>query len=53
MQAVRLEAVHELALKEVPKPQPGPGELLVRIEATGVADLIGTSSMAISRARRQ
>ncbi|MBX5039970.1 zinc-dependent alcohol dehydrogenase family protein [Rhizobium lentis] len=36
MKAVRLEATGKLQLSEVEKPAPGPGELLVRIEACGI-----------------
>ncbi|MBN9221710.1 MAG: zinc-dependent alcohol dehydrogenase family protein [Mesorhizobium sp.] len=36
MKAVRLEAVGSIALRDVPKPAPGPEDLLVRIEACGV-----------------
>ncbi|MFS8145716.1 zinc-dependent alcohol dehydrogenase family protein [Rhizobium sp. BR 249] len=36
MKAVRLEATGKLQLCEVEKPSPGPGELLVRIEACGI-----------------
>ncbi|WP_348527095.1 alcohol dehydrogenase catalytic domain-containing protein, partial [Mesorhizobium sp.] len=36
MRAVRLEAVGKIALREVPKPFPGPEHVLVRIEACGV-----------------
>jgi len=36
MKAVRLEATGQLLLSEVEKPVPGPGELLVRIEACGI-----------------
>lgn len=36
MKAVRLEATGKLLLSEVEKPVPGPGELLVRIEACGI-----------------
>ncbi|WP_061931436.1 zinc-dependent alcohol dehydrogenase family protein [Aureimonas sp. AU22] len=36
MQAIRLEGVGQLALREVKKPVPGVGELLVRVEACGI-----------------
>jgi len=36
MQAVRLEAINSLTVREVPAPSPRPGELVVRIEACGV-----------------
>ncbi|MFD1985104.1 zinc-dependent alcohol dehydrogenase family protein [Mesorhizobium newzealandense] len=36
MKAVRLEAVGSIALREVEKPEIGPDELLVRVEACGV-----------------
>ncbi|PDT09452.1 zinc-dependent alcohol dehydrogenase family protein [Rhizobium sp. M1] len=36
MKAVRLEATGKLQLCEIGKPVPGPGELLVRIEACGI-----------------
>ena len=36
MHAVRLEAVGQLHRREVPTPVPGPGDLLVRVEACGV-----------------
>ncbi|MFS2176232.1 zinc-dependent alcohol dehydrogenase family protein [Rhizobium pisi] len=36
MRAVRLEATGKLQLREVEKPAPGPGELLVRVEACGI-----------------
>ncbi|MFC2251314.1 zinc-dependent alcohol dehydrogenase family protein [Labrys portucalensis] len=36
MKAVRLDAVGELFLKEVERPKPGPGDLLVRVEASGI-----------------
>lgn len=36
MKAVRLEATGKLFLREVEKPVPGPGDLLVRIEACGI-----------------
>ncbi len=36
MKAIRLEAVHSLFIRDVQKPRPGPGEVLVRIEASGV-----------------
>ena len=36
MRAVRLHAVGDLRLEEVPVPEPGPGEVLVRVEAAGV-----------------
>lgn len=36
MRAVRLEAVGRLALREVARPVPGPKEMLVRVEASGI-----------------
>ena len=36
MKAIRLEAVHSLFTRDAQKPRPGPGELLVRIEASGI-----------------
>lgn len=36
MQAARLNAVGAMRLETVPQPVPGPGELLVRLEATGI-----------------
>ncbi|WP_189341684.1 alcohol dehydrogenase catalytic domain-containing protein, partial [Mesorhizobium sp. M2A.F.Ca.ET.042.01.1.1] len=36
MRAVRLEAVGKIGLREIPKPVPGPEDVLVRIEACGV-----------------
>ncbi len=36
MQAVRLEAVQQVALREVPEPEPGPGQVLVKVEASGL-----------------
>lgn len=36
MKAVRLEAVGGLFLREVTRPQPGPEDLLVRVEASGI-----------------
>lgn len=36
MKAVRLEALESLHLREVEPPTPGPGDLLVRVEASGV-----------------
>lgn len=36
MKAVRLDAVGELFLKEVERPKPGLGDLLVRVEASGI-----------------
>lgn len=36
MKAVRLEAVEQLACREVPVPIPGPDDLLVRVEACGI-----------------
>ncbi len=36
MQAIRLHAVGQLSVGEVAKPVPGPGELLVRVEACGI-----------------
>jgi L-iditol 2-dehydrogenase len=36
MHAIRLESVGSLTLSDVAKPAPGPGELLVRVEACGI-----------------
>jgi L-iditol 2-dehydrogenase len=36
MQALRLLEVNRLELKDVAKPEPGPGEMLVRVEACGL-----------------
>ncbi|HEV7253329.1 MAG TPA: zinc-dependent alcohol dehydrogenase family protein [Mesorhizobium sp.] len=36
MRAVRFNAVGRLALEEVGRPEPGPGEVLVRVEAAGI-----------------
>ncbi|KQQ79852.1 zinc-dependent alcohol dehydrogenase family protein [Aureimonas sp. Leaf324] len=36
MQAIRLEGVGELAVRETAKPVPGEGDLLVRVEACGI-----------------
>ena len=36
MRAVRLTEVDHLAVADVPRPHPGPGEVLVRIEACGI-----------------
>jgi len=36
MKAVRLRSVHDLGLDDVAVPEPGPGEVLVRVEAAGV-----------------
>jgi L-iditol 2-dehydrogenase len=36
MKAVRFEGVKELSLREVPKPAPGPDDLLMRVEACGI-----------------
>lgn len=36
MRAVRLEAIDRFVLRDVPVPTPGPGDLLVRVEACGV-----------------
>ena len=36
MKAVRLEAVGQLFTREIEKPVPGPNELLVRVEASGI-----------------
>lgn len=36
MRAVRLEAVGQLALREVARPAPGPREVLIRIEGCGI-----------------
>lgn len=36
MKAVRLEAVGKLTLRDLDRPDPGPGELLVKVEAAGI-----------------
>jgi L-iditol 2-dehydrogenase len=36
MKAARLEAIGEIFVREVPKPAPGPEDLLVRVEACGI-----------------
>jgi L-iditol 2-dehydrogenase len=36
MQAIRLDAIGQLNVTTIDKPQPGPGEILVRVEACGV-----------------
>ncbi len=36
MRALQLDAVGQLALRHLPDPQPGPGQVLVRIEAAGI-----------------
>jgi L-iditol 2-dehydrogenase len=36
MQAARLVAVNRMMLEQVPVPKPGPGDLLVRVEACGI-----------------
>lgn len=36
MRSIRLEGIGELALRDTAKPKPGPGELLVRVEACGI-----------------
>ena len=36
MRAAVLEAIGSLKLKQVPVPEPGPGEVLVRIEANTI-----------------
>jgi L-iditol 2-dehydrogenase len=36
MRAVRLEAVGQLFARDIEKPSPGPGQMLVRIEACGI-----------------
>jgi L-iditol 2-dehydrogenase len=36
MRAVRLRAVGDIGEEEVPVPEPGPGEVLVRVEAAGI-----------------
>lgn len=36
MKAIRLESIGNLFLREIDDPEPGPGELLVRVEASGV-----------------
>ncbi|MCF8486169.1 MAG: zinc-dependent alcohol dehydrogenase family protein [Rhodobacteraceae bacterium] len=36
MQAVRLLKTKDLALVDIPQPQPGPGEIVIKVEAAGV-----------------
>lgn len=36
MKAVRLESLENLFLRDIDDPEPGPGEILVRVEASGV-----------------
>ncbi len=36
MQALRLEAVGQLAVRMLDRPVPGPDDLLVRVEACGI-----------------
>src|SRR3954468_21826080 len=36
MRAARLESIGHMVLRDVPTPVPGPGDLLVRVEATGI-----------------
>ncbi|MCO5065711.1 MAG: zinc-dependent alcohol dehydrogenase family protein [Rhizobiaceae bacterium] len=36
MKAVRLEAVGQLFLRDIERPEPGPGDLLVRVDACGI-----------------
>jgi L-iditol 2-dehydrogenase len=36
MRAARLHGIKDLQLEELPVPQPGPGEILVRVEACGI-----------------
>ena len=36
MKAVRLETIGHLFLRQVERPEPGPDELLVRVEASGI-----------------
>ena len=36
MHAARLRAIGEMRVEDVPRPAPGPGELVVRVEAAGV-----------------
>ena len=36
MRAARLHGIEDLRIEELPTPEPGPGELLVRVEACGV-----------------
>ena len=36
MRAARLHAIRDLRIEDLPVPQPGPGELLVRVEGCGV-----------------
>ena len=43
MQAVRVYGVEDYRLEEVPVPQVGPGEVLVRVLATGVCGGGGAS----------
>jgi len=39
VQAFRLTAPHELRLSSVPQPEPGPGEVLVKVGAAALAGL--------------
>ncbi|MFO1208159.1 MAG: alcohol dehydrogenase catalytic domain-containing protein [Amaricoccus sp.] len=36
MKALRLHRIHDLGLDEIPVPDPGPGEVLIRVEAAGI-----------------
>lgn len=36
VKAARLYGAHDLRLEEVPRPEPGPGEVLIRVKAVGV-----------------
>ena len=36
MKALRLHRIHDLGLDEIPVPEPGPGEVLIRVEAAGI-----------------
>jgi propanol-preferring alcohol dehydrogenase len=47
--AVVREFGRPLVIEEMVAPRPGPGEVLVRIEATGVCHLICTRRKAIGR----
>src|SRR5512134_2505280 len=54
MKAAVLHGMREMRVEEVPAPEPGPGEVLIRIRACGVcpSDLrayLGTRGMALPR----